>query len=154
MAVSPVLLVAADGGHPARLWPLRPRWHEHTRFWITLHTADLAAQEATAPLPPRRRPVLRGAVAPVRTTLAAIRAFARYRPTVVVSTGARGALPFLLLARLLRVPTLPVEVHDRVTTPTRTTLLCHPSTGRRSPLLRLRRRRSAATGPGPARPRR
>lgn len=147
MTASPVLLVATNGGHPAQLWPPRPWWHVHERFWVTLRTADLAAREPSAPLPLSRRPALRRLTALLDNTLTAVRVFTRHRPAVVVSTGARDTLPFLLLARLLRVPTLPVEVHDRVTTPTRTALLCRPST-EPSPLGRLRRRHgSAATGP-------
>src|SRR5690606_14520191 len=116
MTASPVLLVATNGGHPAQLWPPRPWWHVHERFWVTLRTADLAAREPSAPLPLSRRTALRRLTALLDNTLTAVRVFTRHRPAVVVSTGARDTLPFLLLARLLRVPTLPVEVHDRVTT--------------------------------------
>ncbi|MEY9213822.1 hypothetical protein NI17_022795 [Thermobifida halotolerans] len=154
MTSSPVLLVAANGGHLAQLWPPRPWWHGHERFWITLRTADLAARQPPEPDARPRHPLLRRATALFRNTLTAIRLFSRYRPAVVVSTGARDTLPFLVLARIRGVPTLPVEIHDRVTTPTRTALLCRPSPGRLPVRNRHRRRHDAASGPRPAQPRR
>jgi len=46
--------------------------------------------------------------------------------SVVVSTGAGVALPFFVLARLLRIPTVYIEVYDRIDAPALTTRLCRP----------------------------
>jgi UDP-N-acetylglucosamine:LPS N-acetylglucosamine transferase len=52
----------------------------------------------------------------------------RQRPDVVLSTGAAVAFPFFVLARLLRIPTVYIEVYDRIDTPTLTGRLCRPFT--------------------------
>jgi len=61
---------------------------------------------------------------------AAITAFQRERPDVVVTTGAGVALPFFVLARLMGIPTVYVEVYDRLDTRTLTARLCRPFTSR------------------------
>jgi UDP-N-acetylglucosamine:LPS N-acetylglucosamine transferase len=50
----------------------------------------------------------------------------RFRPDLVVSTGAGVALPFFALAKLFRIPTVYVEVYDRIATRTLTGRLCRP----------------------------
>lgn len=141
MTVSPVLLVAASSGYPAQLWPPRPWWHRNERFWITLRTADAAARAAD-PRPSHSRSAFHRAAALTRTTLTALRVFTRYRPVMVVVTETRKT-SFLFFARLFGVPTLAVEVHDWVTTATRTALLCRPTTAR--PGLGARRMSAADT---------
>jgi len=44
----------------------------------------------------------------------------------VVSTGAAVAFPFFLAARAMGIPTVYVEVFDRIDTPTLTGRLCRP----------------------------
>ena len=48
------------------------------------------------------------------------------RPDVVISTGAAVAWPFFLIARATGVPTVYIEVFDRLDTPTMTAQLCRP----------------------------
>jgi UDP-N-acetylglucosamine:LPS N-acetylglucosamine transferase len=50
----------------------------------------------------------------------------RWRPDVVVSDGAAVAFPFFLVARLMRIPTVYLEVYDRIDSPTLTGRLCRP----------------------------
>ena len=50
----------------------------------------------------------------------------RWRPDVVVSDGAGVAFPFFIVARLLRIPTVYLEVYDRIDSPTLTGRLCRP----------------------------
>jgi UDP-N-acetylglucosamine:LPS N-acetylglucosamine transferase len=50
----------------------------------------------------------------------------RYRPDVVVSTGAAVAFPFFLAARRNGATTVYVEVYDRIDSPTVTGRLCYP----------------------------
>ena len=63
----------------------------------------------------------------VRNTWLAWRVLRRERPAVVVSSGAAVAVPFFVLARLLRVPTVYVEVFDRIDSRTLTGRLCRRS---------------------------
>ncbi len=46
----------------------------------------------------------------------------------MVSTGAAVAFPFFLAARAMRIPTVYVEVYDRIDSPTLTGRLCRPFT--------------------------
>ena len=58
----------------------------------------------------------------------AVRVMRRDRPDVVVSTGAAVAFPFFLVAKAMRVPTVYIEVYDRLDSPTLTGRLCRPIT--------------------------
>ncbi|GLU46898.1 PssD/Cps14F family polysaccharide biosynthesis glycosyltransferase [Nocardiopsis ansamitocini] len=128
MSSAPVLLVASSGGHLAQLWPLRPWWTTHERVWITFKTPDAVSALAGETVHWAYHPTTRNVVNLVRNTFLALRVFARHRPRVVVSTGAGVAVPFFVLARLLRVPTVYIEVYDRMDTPTLTARLCRPFT--------------------------
>jgi len=48
------------------------------------------------------------------------------RPDVLVSDGAGVAFPFFLLARAMRIPSVYLEVYDRISRPTVTGKLCYP----------------------------
>jgi UDP-N-acetylglucosamine:LPS N-acetylglucosamine transferase len=52
--------------------------------------------------------------------------FRKDRPELVVSTGAGVAVPFVLLGWLMRIPTVFIEVYDRVDMPTLTGRLLRP----------------------------
>ena len=62
----------------------------------------------------------------VRNALLAARTFRERRIAAVVTTGAGVALPFVVLARLMRIPAIYIEVYDRIDTPTLTARLCRP----------------------------
>lgn len=62
----------------------------------------------------------------LRNLLLAISVLRSARPDVVVSTGAAVAFPFFLVARLRRIPTVYLEVYDRLDSPTLTGRLCRP----------------------------
>jgi hypothetical protein len=57
-----------------------------------------------------------------------MRMLAGRRPEVVVSTGAGVALPFFVLAWILRIPTVYIEVYDRLDSATLTGKLRRPFT--------------------------
>ena len=67
----------------------------------------------------------------VRNSVLAVRLLLRERPSLIVSAGAGVAVPFFVAAWLLRIPTVFIEVYDRVDTPTMTGRLCGPFTTRR-----------------------
>ena len=64
----------------------------------------------------------------LRNLVLAWRLLSRERPDVVMSTGAGTALPFFVVARLRGIPTVYLEVYDRIDTPTLTGRLCRPFT--------------------------
>lgn len=124
------LLICSSGGHLAQLLALRPWYTARTRTWVTFdtpHARSLLDGEDTVWA---YHPTTRNIPNLVRNTGLALRTLLprRSRPAVVVSTGAGVAFPFFVLAWLVRVPTVYIEVYDRIDMPTLTARLCRPFT--------------------------
>lgn len=122
------LLVASSGGHLAQLLALRPWWRERDRTWVTFGTEDARSQLDGERAVWAYHPTTRNLLNLVRNLSLAIRVMRRDRPDVVVSTGAAVAFPFFLVAKAMRVPTVYIEVYDRLDSPTLTGRLCRPIT--------------------------
>jgi UDP-N-acetylglucosamine:LPS N-acetylglucosamine transferase len=73
-------------------------------------------------------PTTRNLLNLLRNLWLALRTLPRFRPDVIVSDGAGVALPFFVLGRLWRIPTIYVEVYDRIDLKTLTARLCRPFT--------------------------
>ena len=121
-----VLLVASTGGHLAQLVALRPWWQRHRRTWVTFDKADARSTLNGERIVNAYQPTTRNLRNLVRNTLLAVRVMPQERPDVVISTGAGVALPFFVMARLMRIPTVYLEVFDRVESRTLTGRLCRP----------------------------
>jgi UDP-N-acetylglucosamine:LPS N-acetylglucosamine transferase len=124
-----ILLVGSSGGHLAQLMRLEPWWSEHERAWVTFGTKDavsLLSEEADVTW--AHHPTTRNVKNLVKNSGQALRTMRRFRPTVVVSTGAAVALPYFVLARAWGVRTVYIEVFDRISTPTLTGRLVRPFT--------------------------
>ena len=124
------LLVCSSGGHLAQLLALRPWYTRRPRTWVTFDTPHarslLAGEDRVWAYYPTTRNIpnlIRNSGLALRTMLPR-----RSRPAVVVSTGAGVAFPFFVLAKLVRVPTVYIEVYDRIDMPTLTARLCRPFT--------------------------
>jgi len=121
-----VLLVASSGGHLTQLVALSPWWSRYPRAWVTfddVHAASLLeGEDVTYAFGPTSRNIPNL----LRNSVLAIQTLWRERPTVIVSTGAGVAVPFLVLGWLLRVPTAFIEVYDRIEMPTLTGRLVRP----------------------------
>ena len=121
-----VMLVGSGGGHLAQLLALRPWWSDLDRFWVCFDAPDARSQLAEENVAWAYSPTTRNLVNLVRNFFLAIRVLRHERPDVVVSTGAGVAVPFFFLARLMGIPTIYVEVIDRVSSRTLTGRLCRP----------------------------
>jgi UDP-N-acetylglucosamine:LPS N-acetylglucosamine transferase len=128
MSPQPVLLVASSGGHLAQLCSLRPWWRGRERLWVTFRTPDAEAALDGEQVRWAFHPTTRHVGNLLRNTRLAARVLRERRPSAVVTTGAGVALPFFVLAWLLRIPTVYIEVYDRIDTPTLTARLCRPFT--------------------------
>lgn len=99
-------------------------------MWVTFPTPDaqsfLADGEETVHW--AHHPTTRNLGNLLRNSALALRVLRRHRPCAVVTTGAGVAVPFFVLAWLARVPTVYIEVYDRIETPTLTARLCRPFT--------------------------
>lgn len=121
-----VLLIASTGGHLAQLLELKPWWQNHRRTWVTFDKADARSALTDEEVVFAHHPTTRNAKNAVLNFFLAVRFLAQNRPSLIVSTGAGVALPFFIVARLYNVPTIYLEVFDRVDTRTLTGLLCRP----------------------------
>ncbi len=120
------LLVGSSGGHLAQLHALADLWPARSRQWVTFDTPDAVSVLAEEEVVWAYHPTTRNLVNLVRNTGLAWRLLRRNRPDVIVSTGAAVAFPFFVLATLWRIPTVFIEVYDRLDTPTLTGRLCRP----------------------------
>jgi UDP-N-acetylglucosamine:LPS N-acetylglucosamine transferase len=125
-----VLLVCSSGGHLTQLYQLEAWWRRFDRTWVTFEKAD-----ATSLLEGERvvwayHPTTRNLWNLLRNTALAWRTIARYRPRLIVSTGAAVAFPFFLIGKLLGARNVYVEVFDRIDSATMTGRLCYPLSDR------------------------
>lgn len=121
-----LLMVSSSGGHLAQLHVLEEWWGQHEREWVTFdddHARSLLAGERTTWC---YHPTTRNLPNLVRNTGLAWRVLRRYRPDVVVSTGAAVAVPFFVIGKALGIRTAFLEVYDRIDMPTLTGRISAP----------------------------
>lgn len=123
-----VLMVGSSGGHLAQMLALRSWWAERERAWVTFDLADAVSQLRDERVYFAHHPTTRSVPNLLRNFGVAVRVLLLERPDLVVSTGAGVALPFFMLARAAGVPTVYVEVYDRVASRTLSGRLCRPFT--------------------------
>ncbi|HEV7826288.1 MAG TPA: UDP-N-acetylglucosamine--LPS N-acetylglucosamine transferase [Mycobacteriales bacterium] len=123
-----MLFVGSSGGHLAQLLALRPWWSERERHWVTFRTPDAESLLAGESVDWAHHPTTRSLRNLARNTVLAREVLRRRRPDVIVSTGAAVALPFFVLGRVAGIPTVYIEVYDRLETRTLTARLCRPFT--------------------------
>ena len=124
-----VALVGSSGGHLAHLLALRPWWEDTERLWVTFRKPDAEAALTGEDVIWCHFPTNRNLPNLVRNTWLAARVLRRWRPTVVVSSGAAVAVPFFYLGKwLFGAHTIYIEVVDRVDRPTLTGRLVKPVT--------------------------
>ncbi|MGB3187492.1 MAG: UDP-N-acetylglucosamine--LPS N-acetylglucosamine transferase [Ornithinimicrobium sp.] len=120
--------MASSGGHLAQLLTLRPWWSQRSRAWVTFELPDAVSQLDGERFYPAAYPTTRSIPNLLRNTILAVRVLHREKPDLIVSTGAGVALPFFVFGRALGVPTVYVEVYDRVDSATLTGRMCRPFT--------------------------
>lgn len=121
-----VLFVSSSGGHLSQLLQLRSWWANHERQWVTFDLPDARSKLEGEVLIPAHHPTTRNIRNLLRNLPLALGVVRRFRPDVIVSNGAGVAVPFFLIARLLRVPTVYLEVYDRIDSRTMSGRLCAP----------------------------
>ncbi|MEV4710929.1 UDP-N-acetylglucosamine--LPS N-acetylglucosamine transferase [Micromonospora sp. NPDC049374] len=121
-----LLLVGSSGGHLAQLLALRPWYETWRRCWVTFDTPEALSLLAGEDVVPAYHPTTRHLGNLLRNTWLAVQVLRRRRVAAVVTTGAGVAVPFVVFARLRRIPTVYIEVYDRIDTPTLTARLCRP----------------------------
>ena len=121
---------SCSSGPAAGTWPSCCPWPRcgppRSRSYVTFDTLDALSLLGDEQVTWAHHPTTRNVRNLVRNSALAVRELRRRRPDVVVSTGAAVAFPFFLAARLMRIPTVYVEVYDRIDSPTLTGRLCRP----------------------------
>ena len=130
MVDPPLLFVASSGGHLAQLLALEPWYQERARHWVSFDTPDAVSLLRGESVTWAHHPTTRNARNLLRNLFLAARLVRRRRAGALITTGAGVAVPFVLMAWLLRIPTVYIEVYDRIDTPTLTGRLCRPFTDR------------------------
>ena len=125
-----VLFVSSSGGHLSQLLQLRPWWTYHERQWVTFDLPDARSKLQGEILIPAHHPTTRNVKNLLRNLPLAVSVIRRFRPDVIVSNGAGVALPFFVIGRLFRVPTVYLEVYDRIDSRTLSGKLCAPLASR------------------------
>jgi UDP-N-acetylglucosamine:LPS N-acetylglucosamine transferase len=123
-----VMLVCSSGGHLAQLHSLSPWWTKHERTWVTFKGADSLSLLVGERVHWAYQPTTRSISNAVRNFRLGMSLVRRYRPDLVVSTGAGVAVPFFAAAKLWGARTVYIEVYDRIDLPTVTGRLCYPFT--------------------------
>lgn len=121
-----VLLVCSSGGHLAQLMTLQPWLAAKRAQWVTFPTTDARSQLAGQEVVDAHHPTTRNIPNLLRNLGLAWRLLRRDRPDLILSSGAGVALPFFVLGRLLGIPTVYIEVFDRLDSTTLTGRLCRP----------------------------
>jgi UDP-N-acetylglucosamine:LPS N-acetylglucosamine transferase len=121
-----VMFVASNGGHLAQLLGLRSWWSGRDRVWVSFDKPDARSQLDGEEVVWAHWPTTRNLRNLARNFLLALRILGRDRPDVLVSTGAGVALPFFIAARLRRIPTVFIEVYDRMDSRSLSGRLCRP----------------------------
>jgi UDP-N-acetylglucosamine:LPS N-acetylglucosamine transferase len=117
-----LLLVCSTGGHLLQLLALRPVWEDRSRVWVTFDKSDarslLAAEDVVRAAGPTNWTFgLRALANHLRNLRLALAVVRRVRPTVVLTTGAGLAVPFVWIARAHGARVVYVESLTRVEGP-------------------------------------
>lgn len=123
-----VLFVSSAGGHLSQLLQLRPWWAAHDRRWVTFDLSDARSKLAGEALIPAHYPTTRNLVNAARNLRLARTVLRDWRPDVVISNGAGVAVPFFIFAKMMGIPTVYLEVYDRIDSVTLTARLVRPFT--------------------------
>ena len=121
-----LLFVGSSGGHLAQLLALESWYQEWERCWVTFATPDARSHLINEDVVWAYHPTTRNVRNLIRNAGLARKVLRQRKVAAVITTGAGVALPFVMLARLRGIPTIYIEVYDRLDTRTLTARLCGP----------------------------
>ena len=125
-----ILVVCSSGGHLAQMVSIQEAFRGHEIRWVTFPTADALSLLAGQDVVNAYYPTTRNIPNLLRNAWLAVGVLLRSRPAAIVSSGAAVAFPFFVLGWAMRIPTVYIEVFDRLDTRTLTGRLCRPFTSR------------------------
>jgi len=121
-----VLIACSPGGHLAQMHWLSEWWGRGDRVWVTLDGPDVDERLRGERVILAHGPTNRSPGAFAKNLALARRVLRDERPDVVVGNGAGVTVPFVWVAATMGIPTVFVEVYDRVDAPSLTGRLVRP----------------------------
>jgi beta-1,4-N-acetylglucosaminyltransferase len=121
-----VCLVCSAGGHFLELFSLNDLWKKHDRFWVTFPKQDTEVMLRGETVYWAYSPTNRNLKNLARNFYLAAKIIPWEKPSVIISTGAGVAIPFLLLGRLAGARTVYIESLTRITDLSLTGRLVYP----------------------------
>lgn len=121
-----LMLVCSAGGHLEQLWRLEPLWSQYERVWVCLDKPDARARLEDETVVWAHGPTNRRPDRAVANLALALRTLRHHRPDVLLSNGAGIAPPFFLAAKVWGIPSVFIEVVDRVHSASLAGRMCRP----------------------------
>ena len=109
-----MLFVCSSGGHFKGLFQLEPFWRRHQRTWVSFDTATTRQALDGEQVSWAYSPTNRNLPNLLRNLGLALGILRRTRPTLILSTGAGVAVPFLVLGRLFGSQVVFIESITRI----------------------------------------
>ena len=109
-----IALVCSTGGHLLEMMNLKSAWEKHDRFFVTFPLEDARTLLEGERVHWAYHPANRSLKNLVRNWFLAWKILLRERPDAVVSTGAGIAVPFIFVAKILRIRTAYLECITRI----------------------------------------
>lgn len=120
-----VLFAGSSGGHLAQLYTLKPWWDKQQTLWVTFDTPDAVTLLEHENVVWAKHSPDRNVRDVLRSVYLALRVLRKNRPDLVVSAGASLGTVFIAIAKLLRIPTIYIEVFDRIELPSLSGKICY-----------------------------
>jgi beta-1,4-N-acetylglucosaminyltransferase len=104
-----ICLVCSSGGHLMQLYLLKPYWINKDRFWISFPGKDtkylLKDERKYWAFHPTNRSIKNL----IKNLLLAYKLLKKEKPSLIISTGAGIAVPFILIGKFLKIKTIFIE---------------------------------------------
>lgn len=109
-----ISLVCSSGGHFFQLYSLKKYWEEFEHFWVTFPGRDTTSILRNEKVYWAYYPTNRNIKNLIKNIILAIKILKKKKPDVVISTGAGVSVPFIYIAKLLRIKTVYIESLTRI----------------------------------------
>lgn len=109
-----ICLVCSSGGHFLQLYSLRPFWERENHFWVSFAKEDTQSLLKDEKKYWAYQPTNRNIPNLIRNIRLAFQIIKKERPTLVISTGAGVAVPFICAAKFFGIKTIYVESLTRI----------------------------------------
>jgi len=109
-----LVLVCSSGGHFLQLYFLKELWKDYERIWVTFPGNDTEYFLRGETVFWGHCPTNRNLVNLFKNAILALQLLRKERPDAVLSTGAGISVPFIFIAKILRIKTIYIESLTRI----------------------------------------